>query len=86
MEQDARGRRMMLHYLRNKDGDEVDFAVAESGRVTLMVEVKWDEATPSKHFRSLRPRGTEAPAVQVVGTLRAAGALDALWRRYAIGR
>jgi len=71
-EQDARGRRVTLHYLRNKDGDEVDFAVSESGRLTLMVEVKWDDATPSKHFRPLRPRGTEPPAVQVVGTLRSA--------------
>jgi predicted AAA+ superfamily ATPase len=71
LEQDVRGRRVMLHYLRNKDGNEVDFAVAESGRVNLMVEVKWDEAIPSKNFGPLRPRGTEAPAVQVVGTLGA---------------
>jgi hypothetical protein len=71
-EQDARGRRVKLHYLRNKDGDEVDFAVSESGRLILMVEVKWDDATPSKRFRPLRPRGTEPPAVQVVGTLRSA--------------
>jgi len=69
-EEDARGRRMKLHYLRNKDGEEVDFAVSESGRVTLMIEVKWDDATPSRHFRTLCPRGTKAPAVQAVGTLR----------------
>jgi hypothetical protein len=46
-------------------------SLAESGRVNLMVEVKWDEAIPSKNFGLLRPRGTEAPAVQVVGTLGA---------------
>jgi len=50
-----------LNYLRNKDGDEVDFAVSESGRLILMVEVKWDDATPSKHFRPLRPREWSRP-------------------------
>jgi predicted AAA+ superfamily ATPase len=70
-EQDVRGRRIGLHYLRNKDGHEVDFAISDSGRVTSMIEVRWDDATPSAHFEPLRPRGMAPTAVQVIGTLRA---------------
>jgi predicted AAA+ superfamily ATPase len=70
-QQDTLGRRVELYYLRNKDGAEIDFAIVEKGRVTKMIEVKWDDDTPSKHFISLKPKQTVPPeAIQLVAKLR----------------
>jgi hypothetical protein len=36
-----------------------------------MIEVKWDDDTPSKHFISLKPKQTVPPeAIQLVAKLR----------------
>jgi predicted AAA+ superfamily ATPase len=68
--EDVSGRRAALHFLRTKDGKEIDFLVVIDGRPALMVEAKWNEDTPSPHFASfsrfLRNRPQQ---VQVVATL-----------------
>ncbi|MHB2025447.1 MAG: DUF4143 domain-containing protein [Elusimicrobiota bacterium] len=38
--QDAKGREVSLHYIRTKDGKEVDFALADKGELTHLIEVK----------------------------------------------
>ncbi len=67
---DARGQDTGLHYLRTKDGAEVDFALAASGALTHLVECKLSDDKP---HRALQRFGTQFPgaaAVQLVQHLR----------------
>ena len=41
---------MQLHYLRTKDGREIDFFVTEEGIGKLMIEVKLADSKMSKNF------------------------------------
>ena len=47
---DCFGRDVRLHYLRTKDGRELDFAVVEQGARALLIEAKHFDATPSPSF------------------------------------
>ncbi len=67
---DARGRDMGLHYVRTKDGAEVDFALSTNGALTHLVECKLGDDKP---HRALQRFATEFPsttAVQLVHSLR----------------
>lgn len=55
-----------LHYLRTKDGREVDFAVADRKRVFLLVEAKEQETTLSKSLSLFQEKLQPALAIQVV--------------------
>ena len=68
-EQDTKGRRLELYYLRNKDGDEVDFAVVENRKLSIMIEAKWSEDKPNPAFLKLKPRGESPQAVQLIAEL-----------------
>ena len=68
-EQDTKGRNISLSYLRNKDGDEVDFAIIENNKIVLMLEAKWSDDSPSKSFLKLCPKGEKPKAVQLVAEL-----------------
>lgn len=66
-QQDTRGRNIELFYLRNKDGNEIDFAIVEKNRVLKMIEVKWEDFNPSKSFLPLKPKQSMPPeAIQLV--------------------
>jgi hypothetical protein len=55
---DAEGRKLALHYLRTKDGREVDFAVIERGRRPLLFEVRHADQSPGAslaHFAAFLP-------------------------------
>jgi len=58
-----------LHYMRTKDGVEVDFAIACQDEVESIIEVKLSDSTPSKALVSFHEK-YGYPAVQVVKTLR----------------
>lgn len=68
-EQDTRGRKMSLHYLRNKDNFEVDFAIVEKEKISLMLEAKYSDDSPSKAFLRLKPKNYMPKAVQLVAEL-----------------
>ena len=68
--QDAQGRESCLHYLRTKDGAEVDFAVAEQGELTRLVECKWADHTPHRALTRFADAFPTAQAVQLVHELR----------------
>lgn len=68
-EQDTKGRKLSLHFLRNKEKDEIDFAVVDGTTVTHMIEVKWNDDSPSKSFLRLKPKGSTPAAFQIVGEL-----------------
>lgn len=68
--QDARGRPVQLHYLRTKDGAEVDFALVEEQRLTHLIECKWADAAPHRALRRFAAEFPDAEAVQIVRQLR----------------
>lgn len=69
--EDVTGRRAALHYLRTKDGREIDFLVALDGRPHLLVEAKWADDEPSRHFEWFARHFSPKPQqVQAVARLR----------------
>ena len=65
--QDAAGEDVALHYVRDRDGREVDFLIVKDGRPWQPVEAKWAEADTSPHLR-LFFADQQLRRVQVVGT------------------
>jgi predicted AAA+ superfamily ATPase len=67
---DEDGRSPSLHYLRDKEGREVDFAVLERGRPPLLVEVRHADDAPSpalSHFASYLPGCSRVQVVRELG-------------------
>ncbi len=68
--QDAKGREAGLHYLRTKDGAEVDFALSEDQRLTHLIECKLADNAIHRPLAAFAGRFPEAQAVQLVRDLR----------------
>ena len=68
--QDARGKAAGLHYIRTKDGAEVDFALSEENRLTHLLECKVADAKPHAALARFAREFPDAEAVQVVKHLR----------------
>lgn len=68
--QDARGKPAGLHYIRTKDGAEVDFALSEDNRLTHLIECKLADNTPHRALAGFAHKFPEAQAVQLVRDLR----------------
>lgn len=66
---DYQGRPAALHYIKTKDGKEIDFCLVEDGRPTNLIEVKLAEAQLSKTLLQLSRRLT-VPGMQVVRDLK----------------
>lgn len=49
--QDVEGETLDLHYVRDRDGREVDFLVTRNHLPWRMIEVKWKDPAPSPHLR-----------------------------------
>lgn len=67
---DARGRSYGLHYLRTKDGAEVDFALSHDEQLTHLVECKLADASPHRALGAFAARLPQVQAVQLVRELR----------------
>lgn len=67
---DTRGRDAGLHYIRTKDGAEVDFALSLDGQLTHLIECKRADARPHRALASFAARFERAEAVQLVQHLR----------------
>ena len=68
--QDAEGKPISLHTIRDKERHEIDFVLAEGDTVTDLVEVKLSDPTPSAYLHRMAERFVPARAVQIVGELR----------------
>ena len=66
--QDVDGEDVALHYVRDRDGREVDFLIVKDGQPWQLVEAKWAETNPSSHLRRFFANDP-LRRVQVVGTL-----------------
>jgi hypothetical protein len=68
--EDGMGTRTGLHYLRTKDGREIDFAIAIDERVTRLVEVKSADDNPGRafgHFSAFLPGAKQTQLVSTIG-------------------
>lgn len=67
-EQDTKGRELALHFLRNRDGAEIDFCIVENAEITHLIEVKWNEEKPVRAFKIFRSSANSScKAVQLIG-------------------
>ena len=66
--QDVDGEDLNLHYIRNKDGYEIDFLITRAKRPERLIEVKWKDSSLSKNFRKFLVKESLG-RVQVVGDL-----------------
>lgn len=67
---DVAGRPLTLHYVRDKEGREVDFVLCEADRPLGFAECKLAEARLSPYLAALSERFPDAGAVQLVRDLR----------------
>ena len=68
-QQDALGKDRGLHYIRTKDGAEVDFAVSEGGDLTELVECKLSDHKPHRALMRFAAEWPQARASQVLREL-----------------
>ena len=68
--QDAHGRPAGLHYLRTKDGAEVDFALGDDNRLTHLIECKLSDNSPHRALANFASRFPGVEAIQLVRDLR----------------
>lgn len=68
--QDARGKAAGLHYIRTKDGAEVDFALSEDNQLTHLIECKLADNTLHRALTGFASKFPEAEAIQLVRDLR----------------
>ncbi len=66
---ETRGDGCGLHYLRTRDGKELDFAVVRNGDVTHRIEVKWADSGRSAAFDYFAAVNPDAHCIQLVGKL-----------------
>ena len=67
---DALGQATGLHYVRTKDGAEVDFALSRDGALTHLVECKLGDDKPHRALQRFAGEFPAAQAVQLVRHLR----------------
>ena len=68
--QDRSGREADLHYIRTKDGAEVDFVLSEDRQLTHLIECKATDDRLHRALTRFSQAFPEAVAVQLVGQLR----------------
>ena len=68
--QDTQGQAVALHYIRNKEGGEVDLVVCRDHQPVLLVECKHAGAALSRMLINLAAQFPQAQALQVVRELR----------------
>ena len=67
---DAQGQDASLHYVRTKDGAEVDFALAKDGALTHLIECKLSDCKPHRALNRFATEFAHVQAVQLVAHLR----------------
>ena len=68
--QDAEGKATGLHYIRTKDGAEVDFALSNDNNLTHLIECKLGDTKPHRGLMRFAADFPEAEAAQIVYDLR----------------
>ena len=75
---DVQGKETGLHYIRTKDGAEVDFALSEKNQLTELVECKLSDEKPHRALQRFAQELAPVQAVQVVRNARHSHTLGSL--------
>lgn len=67
--EDTQGVHTGLHYLRTKDGKEIDFLISIEHKVKLIIEIKWSDAIPANGFNHFNQFLTQIKKIQLVKEL-----------------
>ncbi len=67
---DSQGSDVGLHYVRTKDGAEVDFALSHAGELTHLIEVKRSDCKPHNALIRFASQFPQAQAIQLVLNLK----------------
>ena len=67
---DTQGQDISLHYVRTKDGAEVDFALAKDSALTHLIECKLSDHTPHRALNRFATEFAQAQSIQLVAYLR----------------
>ena len=68
--QDSEGRDTELHYVRTKDGAEVDFAICEGRELVELIECKASDTSLHSALKRFSNQWPQARSVQIVGDIR----------------
>jgi hypothetical protein len=68
--QDIGGADFALHYIRTRDGREIDFAVSENAKLNRIIEVKLSEDRPTTALVYFLGKFPKVPAFQLVHNLK----------------
>lgn len=68
--QDTKGLEISLHYVRTKDGKEVDFAIAQKDSLLHCIEVKLSDDGISRHLHYFKKRYPSIQSIQLVHNAR----------------
>ena len=68
--QDSAAKPVDLHYVRTKEGAEIDFALSSGKALTHLIECKWTDNSPHPAFNKIMPMWPKAEAIQLVRHLR----------------
>lgn len=69
-QQDAQGAKVDLHYIRTKDGAEVDFVLSREEELTHLIECKTRDSTPHRALIRFAQQWPKAEAVQLLADTR----------------
>lgn len=69
-QEDTEGYRMGLHYIRDKEGREVDFVITRDGKMTELIEAKWKDDLMSKNLKYFSERLMPPRSTQIVAKLK----------------
>ena len=67
---EALGTEINLHFIRNKEGREIDFVICDSGVPLHFIESKWTDPKISKYLATIATRFPSAKATLLVRHLR----------------
>lgn len=67
---DTQGKDVGLHYIRTKDGAEVDFALSQDNKLTQLIECKSGDSKPHRGLARFAQEFAGTEAVQLVRNLR----------------
>jgi predicted AAA+ superfamily ATPase len=70
-QQDTRGQATDLHYIRTKDGAEVDFCLSEGDTLTHLIVCKLSDTSPHRTLTRFAEQWPQAQAIQLVRECKA---------------
>ena len=68
--EDSQGYRYQLHYIRDKEGHEVDFAITKENTLEELIEVKWSDPVISKSLNYFSEKLKPTQSIQLVANIK----------------